>query len=315
MKTWIKRIAYLVLFLFVFINVITAFHAYKFTHFFPGDQVTKKRPEDMNALDKTKAVLFGIDYVKSTPKVLPRVPYNTFQTKTSDGVTLEGWMIPAKNAKGTIIMFHGHGSNRSGILNEAMEFNKLGYSICMVDFRAHGNSEGTVCTIGDKEIADVKAAYDYAIAKSNKPIILYGISLGASTIIKAMHDYPEMKVEKAILEMPFGSLYEAVKGRLRIMHVPEQPFATLLTFWGGLQQQFWAFGLNPQDYARAVKVPILLQWGKHDARVTETETKAILANLNTQQKRLVVYENSGHQSLLSNEPAKWNANVKEFLEQ
>jgi esterase/lipase len=124
-----------------------------------------------------------------------------------------------------------------------------------------------------------------------------------------------MKVEKAILEMPFGSLYEAVKGRLRIMHLPEQPFATLLTFWGGTEQAFWAFSHNPQEYAKQVKVPVLLQWGRNDPRVTEQETNAILHNLASDKKQLVVYEQSGHQSLLKSEPEKWKGAVQQFLQQ
>jgi esterase/lipase len=211
-------------------------------------------------------------------------------------------------------MFHGHGGNRAGLTTEALAFHNFGYNVCMVDFRAHGNSDGTICTIGYKEAADVKAAYDFVVSKGETNIILYGISLGAATITKAVADYKEIKPSKVILEMPFGSLLQAVKGRVRMMHLPEQPISTLLTFWGGAQQGFQAFDLNPSDYAKQIHIPVLLQWGKNDIRVTADETTEVFDNLGTKDKTLVVYENSGHQSLLNNEPEKWRANVSHFLE-
>ena len=264
--------------------------------------------------EKTKSILFGMNYPKRRITAVPSLPYQTFYTETKDGIRLEGWYVPKREAKGTVILFHGHGGNKSGVVSEAEAFYNFGYNVCMADFRAHGNSEGNTCTIGYKESEDVKAIYDYVTAKGEKNIILYGISLGAATITKAITDHKEIKPSKVILEMPFASLTEAVKGRLRIMHLPAQPFAALLTFWGGTEHGFWAFEHNPEEYAANIHVPVLLQWGQNDARVTDEETKTVFNNLASKQKRLVVYEQSGHQSLLNNEPQKWMSSVKRFLE-
>jgi len=159
-------------------------------------------------------ILFGVNYPKRPVTATPANTYQTFHVTTNDGLMLEGWYVPKQDAKGTVILFHGHGGNRSGVVNEANAFNDFGYNVCMIDFRAHGNSQGNTCTIGYKESADVKAAYEYVAAKGEKNIVLWGISLGAATITKALVDYKEIKPKKVILEMSFGSLTEAVKGRL-----------------------------------------------------------------------------------------------------
>jgi alpha-beta hydrolase superfamily lysophospholipase len=190
----------------------------------------------------------------------------------------------------------------------------MGYNVLAIDFRAHGTSDGNVCTIGYDEVADVKAAYDFVAKQGEEDIVLWGISMGGAAITRAIHEYPDIKPAKVILEMPFGELMDAVKARLRLMNLPEQPFASLLTFWGGTEQGFWAFGHNPEDYATSVKYPTLLQWGRNDSRVSELETNEIYENLATKDKRLVVFENSGHESLLKKEPAKWITNVAAFLE-
>ena len=44
---WAKRIGYTVLAVFIFINIIAAFQAYKFTHFYAGAPKPKK-PSEMS---------------------------------------------------------------------------------------------------------------------------------------------------------------------------------------------------------------------------------------------------------------------------
>jgi len=315
MRKLLKSVGVFAITIFLLLNVVSAFHAYKFTHFFDRGSTTITKPEHMIGWQKAKAILFGINYTKLPITTTPANPYQTFSVATSGGYKLEGWYIPRPNAQGTVIMFHGHGGNKSGPVKEANAFHDFGYNICMIDFRAHGNSAGNICTIGFKESADVKAAYDFVSAKGDKNIILWGVSLGAATITKAIVDYPDIKPAKVILEMSFGSLTDAVKGRLRIMHLPLQPFTALLTFWGGTEQGFWAFGHKPEEYVKSIRVPVLVQWGKLDQRVSQQETEEIFKNIPSRQKRLVIYDRSGHQSLLVNETEKWMKNVKLFLEE
>jgi len=216
------------------------------------------------------------------------------------------------NPVGTVILFHGHGSSKSKVLNEAYYMFGLGFNTFLVDFRAHGGSEGETCTIGYNESEEVKLSYDYIQRSGEKNICLWGISMGASAITHAISEY-RLQPQRIILEMPFGSLKEAVKGRMRIMGIPGEPMATLLTFWGGTEQGFWAFNLNPSEYARNIYCPVLLQWGANDSRVTKTETEEIFDNLGATEKKLVIYETAKHESLCSKEPQKWQNEIKGFL--
>jgi pimeloyl-ACP methyl ester carboxylesterase len=88
--------------------------------------------------------------------------------------------------------------------------------------------------------------------------------------------------------------------------------ATFITFWGGTEHGFWAFNMKPSEFVKQIKCPVLLQWGRHDPRVQQEETDLIYANISAP-KKLVVYENCGHESLCEKEPAKWTATVSEFL--
>ncbi len=313
MKRFLKIVLRTIFALFILINIIAAFHAYKLTHFYEPGEVTIKADSLESGWEKTGQILFGINAVKKPNDPVADTTYQTVYLTTKDRIKLNGWYASTDSEIGTVLLFHGHGGNKSGTTREAVEFRKLGYNTFQLDFRAHGSSGGNTCTIGTFEAEDVKLAYDFAVNHGDKNIILWGISMGAATITKAMYDY-DLKPSKVILEMPFGSIEQAVKGRLRMLHMPQQPLATLLTFWGGTEHGFWAFSNKPSEYVRKITCPVLLQWGRNDPRVSQEETDDIYSNLPVQ-KKLVIYENSGHGSLCKSEYDKWIAEVGNFIKQ
>ncbi|RFM29877.1 alpha/beta hydrolase [Deminuibacter soli] len=315
MRKLLKGTGYTLLILFVLFNTMTAFNAYKLTHFYNRNEIDST--PHAGGLHTAGVIFFGQKSYKSLLKDVPATPYDTFTVITPDHVSLAGWHIrPDTVINGTVLLFHGHAGCRSDVVKEADAFHRMGYDVYLVDFRAHGVSEGNVCTVGYDESKDVKALYDYALAKGadKKRMVLWGISMGAATVMKAVSDF-DLKPGKLILEMPFGSLLDAVKGRLHIMQLPPEPLSTFLTFWGGTEQGFWAFGHKPWEYARKINCPVLLQWGIHDPRVTEAETHHIFQNIDTPHKTLIKYANSGHESLYKKEPGKWQTVVGEFLQQ
>ncbi len=307
----LKNIVKLIILLFVLLNIIIIFHAYKFTHFYEASEISLKANDKKTTWDISKELLFGFNAIKQK-NIAPDSAYQTIKLITNDGLTLDAWLTKVPNPKGSVVLFHGHAGKKTDVLQEAIAFQKMGYNTLMVDFRAHGNSDGNTCTIGAKEAIDVKTAYDYFEKSGEKDIILYGISLGAASIAKCINDYT-ISPSKIILEMPFGSLPSAVVGRVKMMQLPSQPISTLLTFWGGTIHGFWAFSVVPSEYAKKIKCPVLLQKGKLDPRVTDEENTSLFNNIPSP-KKMVLYENSGHESLCKKEHEKWVLEVSSFLD-
>lgn len=310
MKRLTKGMLRFLLIVFILLNVITAFQAYKFTHFYNAGEVTTKL--DSNGWDKAGDILFGINVAKKTNTVKMDSTFETIYLSTKDSIKLQGWYLKTDSiAKGTVVLFHGHGGTKSGVYTESEAFRKMGYNTFLIDFRAHGNSGGNTTTIGYYEAEDVKLAYDFIKNKGEKNIVLWGISMGAATITKAINDYA-LEPNKIILEMPFGSILKAAEGRIKMMQLPGEPLATLITFWGGVEHGFWAFNMKPVEFAKKINCPVLLQWGQNDPRVTRDETEMIFANITTP-KKMVVYETAGHESLCKKENEKWLTEVHTFL--
>jgi len=308
----LKRLFFTASVLFLLINLIIISQAYHLTHFYEHGTVKPLKEQTTGFWNQTKLVLFGLKQEKLTGTV-PDSTYRNIKLITKDSLFLDAWLISVPHSKGSIAIFHGNGSEKSANLSQSNTFNEMGYSTLLVDFRAHGLSSGNTCTIGYREAEDVKLAYDFLKSSGEKNIILYGISMGASTVTKAVADYG-LTPSKIILEMPFASLLETAEGKMRMTGLLAKPLGSLLTFWGGLINGFWAFDMKPKEFVKKIKCPVLLQWGEKDKGVTKAEISEMFKNISSS-KKLVVYENSGHENLCENEPDKWEENIDEFLEQ
>lgn len=214
--------------LFLMINVIAFTHAHKFTHFTENGSAKTKSPEKLSSFEKVKTLVFGVNNPK--PKTI-KYPLQTYQTiKLKSNKEIECWLIKTKNSKGTIILFHGYGAEKSSMIDKSNEFIKLGFNTMLVDFMGSGNSEGNQTTIGYKEAEEVKTCFDYLHQTGENNIYLFGTSMGAVAIMKCINDN-KIKPKGIIIECPFGSMYETVCARFKKMNAPTIPMAGILVFW------------------------------------------------------------------------------------
>lgn len=300
----------MVFIVFVIMNTIAFFHAYKFTHFDEAGGTRIKDARQLSFTQKLGLVLFGVDNPRPQNKTIPKDRFETIKLKSNKEI--ECWLIKAEEAKGTVVLFHGYGGEKSSMLDKAGVFRSLGYSTLLVDFMGAGGSEGNQTTIGFKEAEEVKTCVDFLQGRGAHNIILFGTSLGAAAIMKAIADY-QLPISAIIIECPFGTLLQTVKNRFATMNVPTFPLANLLVFWGGVQNGFNAFSHNPADYANEIECPTLLFYGAKDVKVSVKETKDIFTNL-PGPKKLVTYPQAGHENFLTKYKDSWTAEVSGFLE-
>ena len=93
-----RRFLRVLLALFILLNTVAAFHAYKFTHFYSYKNKVTKKPEDLSALEKAKVIFFGINFPKSTDDIHPDSAFETVYLATKNNLKLQGWyFINTKN--------------------------------------------------------------------------------------------------------------------------------------------------------------------------------------------------------------------------
>lgn len=149
--------------------------------------------------------------------------------KTSEDLTLSGILVKRPNAKANIILCHGYRASKEfmyGFINLFPQFN-----ILLFDFRAHGQSEGNVISVGCHEYKDVLAAAEFmnkTIDDKQIPLIILGISMGAAASIKAASLYPDL-CDALIIDSTFSDLRKIlVKGFSIKSGLPYYPFFPIM---------------------------------------------------------------------------------------
>ncbi|KAF0994891.1 alpha/beta hydrolase [Geobacillus sp. TFV-3] len=167
-----------------------------------------------------------------TPKDYGMAYENAIFTSKDGKTALKGWVIPPQGtAKMTVIFAHGYAGNRIQknvpFLPLAKRLVDKGYRVILFDFRASGESEGDMITIGVKEKVDLLGVIDYAKKHFHEPIALYGVSMGAATSILAAAE--DNDVRGVVADSPFSDLESYLRANMSVWtHLPNVPFTYLI---------------------------------------------------------------------------------------
>ncbi len=187
--------------------------------------------------------------------------YEDVYIETGDGVMLHGWFIPGRSSR-VLLFFHGNAGNISHRLESIRQFENLGLSVFIIDYRGYGQSEGRTTEKGTYRDAD--AAWRYLIEDRGivaKDIVIFGRSLGASVASRLAGQRQPLAL---IVESSFTS-------------VPD--IAQELYPWLPAR---WLSRLNhaTRDYVRDVRCPILIVHSRDDEIIPFHHGEAIFASAN-----------------------------------
>ncbi len=162
-------------------------------------------------------------------------PYEEVSIVSFDGLTLFGRYYHVKDGAPLDIGFHGYRSSALTDFAGGSELSfSMGHNLLLVDERAHGRSEGRTITFGIQERWDADSWVRYAVERfgADTEIILYGISMGAATVLMAAGlDLPE-NVKGIIADCPYSSPRDIIRKVAKDMHMPDRlswPFAFALS--------------------------------------------------------------------------------------
>ena len=215
-----------------------------------------------------------------------------FDVRAPDGALLRGWKVRPKNPNGIwVLLFHGQADNRVGTIGQSEFLLRAGYSIVMMDARAHGASEGSIATYGWLERNDTRAIIDALLASeglrvhsllaserhlssaavsSPAPphIFALGESMGAGIVLQSAAADP--RIEAVVAESPFASLREATYDYAGLQKYPWlgktffAPGAWALLSRGVSIARFPAAEVSPQHAVAARAFPVLLICDEND---------------------------------------------------
>lgn len=132
------------------------------------------------------------------------LPVEDVWLRTSDGVKLHAWWIPAANAQFTFLAFHGNAGNIANRADVYKFLHDTPANVLAMEYRGYGRSEGAPSEAG--LYSDADASYQYLTQTRQivpGTIISFGQSLGTAV---AAHLAANSQVGGVVLEAPFPSL-------------------------------------------------------------------------------------------------------------
>ncbi len=216
-----------------------------------------------------------------------------------DGVELQGWRCaPTAPRRGTIVYLHGIGDNRSGAAGVVERFGPQGFEVVAYDSRAHGQSDGTLCTYGIRERQDLRRVVATIPAG---PVILVGSSLGAAVAIQTASVEP--RVSGVVAAEVFADLRSIATERGRRMWLPPWTIVRALPI-AERRAGFRVDDASPVASARLVNVPVLLLHGADD-RETSPRHSRLVHDALAGPRTLVIVPRAGHNQTLA-APGVWD---------
>jgi len=193
-----------------------------------------------------------------------------------DGLKLCGTWLEAENPKGTIILAHGYRSCKLVEFSMVLDFYRsYGLNILLPDQRAHGKSEGRLITFGVKECQDMKKWIDWVNGQQgNKPIVMSGLSMGASTVLFLADEELPSNVKGIIADCGFTSPWEIISCVFRkVTHLPAGPSLWVAELFARIFGGFSLRQKNTKAVLKNSKLPVLMVHGLEDGFVPCEMTK------------------------------------------
>ncbi len=275
-----------------------------------------------------------------------------FCVRAPDGVTLRGWLVRPPNPNGSwVLLFHGVADNRVGVIGQSEFLLRAGYSVVMMDARAHGASEGPIATYGWLERNDTRPVIDalvssisVGIPSTSRPVLpqalaapnsasftsftssasstssfhllALGESMGAAIALQSAAVDP--RIEAVVAEAPFANLREASYDYAGLRWSPLlgktlfAPFSWTLIYRGESLAGFPAAGVSPVEAVAARPFPVLLICDALDVALPCRHSEMIYAAARGP-KQLWVVPGAYHTAALGFQPEEFRRRVLAFF--
>ena len=226
---------------------------------------------------------------------------------TPDHATLRAWLIHPHRSNGdAVLLLHGLGDNRLGMLGYAQLLLAHGFTVLLPDARAHGQSDGPLATYGLLERDDIHQWSDFLETQIQSApahphcIFALGESMGAAQLLQSLDTHPNFCAVAA--ESPFANFREIAYDRMgQPFHLGPwvgrsvlRPVVEIAFLRARLKYHLDMQNISPENSAAATAIPILLIHGEVDSNIPLRHSLRIHAHApNTQLWQVPIADHCG----------------------
>lgn len=242
--------------------------------------------------------------------------YKSVYINSYDNLKLHGYLVKKEESNKWAIVVHGYMGNAANLVNAIKKFNELGYNVIAPDLRGHGRSEGTYIGMGWHDRLDIINWINYITEiNENANIVLYGISMGAGTVMMAAGEELKENVKAVIEDCGYTSAWNQFSYQLKSMYkkVPEFPVMHSASIVSKLKAGYSIREASAIKQLSKAKVPMLFIHGDKDEFVPYSMLQEVYDSAINCEKEKLIIEGAGHaKSFLVNPELYWNT-IEKFL--
>ncbi len=228
------------------------------------------------------------------------------------GQRIWGWYFPGHPDAGAILLCHGHSVSHNELRYVFNFLKPTGYHLLMLDFRAHGASDGEYTSIGLHEWEDVdailKEAEKLGYLPPNRPLGAYGRSMGAATLVNGARHLP--RIQAFMIEAMFPWLRRIGANDLKAyVGIPDNPFVDV-AFW----YASWRTGIDylanrpENEIGHIAPRPLMIIHDGKDVRLHASDFERLKTA--APGAKTLVFNEAGHVGAHKSEPERFE---REFL--
>ena len=258
-------------------------------------------------------------YIKETDKVTARIkelyPHEAVSVKSGDGLNLYGdFYINQAKTDRTVICVHGYNSCGYNDFSPMVEpILKNGCNCLLIDQRHYGKSEGRFTGFGMPESRDllkwISLVNEYY---PDGKIVLYGISMGAATVMQASRLTLPGTVKGIAEDCGYTSCFNEFAAVLKsIAHLPAFPLMNILAFFSRIFLKL-DIRSDSRDCVAKAKVPMMFLHGDGDAFIPVSMCKEC-CDACTAEKEIHIYDGAGHAQSHFKHPEEYEKDFFAFI--
>lgn len=230
----------------------------------------------------------------------------------NDGLHLVGEFFNFNSDK-CVIILQGRTESLWYSYYYAKPYSDMGYSILVVDSRAHGLSDGKYNTVGLKEYKDIikwgKLVHDkFGI----KHVIFHGVCIGSATALYALTspDTPDY-FDGIIADGMYTTFYETFKTHMIYEKRPVHPVIDFIRLIMKIKTGVDMKKYGPEKALLKLKKPILFLYSKEDKFSLPVKSE-YLYSITPNDKQIVWFDHGAHSHIRINNLEKYDNAVKDF---
>ena len=238
--------------------------------------------------------------------------FEKLEVKSNEDLKLVGF-YKNNNKDKLALLVHGYGGSHYDSYSYSKIFEERGYDILAIDLRAHGESEGDYLTMGLNEHYDILKWIERLLKLNrNYKIVLFGISMGASTVCMTIGETLPNNVICAIEDCGYDNANNQLKyvySKTKFVKLFYKIFYNYTLKSKGIDLK----KIDAVEKLKSSKIPVLFIHGDKDDFVPTAMVYKLYEAVSQSRRDIYIAKDASHTKSIDVNEKEYKRRIDKFL--